>query len=1039
MANHKNDKNTVIGEQNQLTSKDVATFKTVMDLYNQKQYKKGLKTVEGLLAKHPKYGEALSFKALFLSHLEPSLENEIMDLAKEGLKNDVKSYICWYVLGAIYKQRKLYKDTFKCFSMALRIDPKNDRLMKDISAIAIEIHDYVSFRKMAKQILEIKLKFYKEWMAFAFSQHLCQNIEGACRVAQEANTLFDGKYEVEPFELSSSMIYWASILEESGKYEECIKVLNDKKNLILDNIMRLEYIGRAAIKAKIWDVAHDAYAQLVEENPDNARYTLLFIATHCNVRVKSIFQMPLKRNIINTPDDANQSQSDSNVEEEEEKYFEDAILKGMLPPIILSEEILDIEGVYSTSNWCYENTINRTYDKFVNAMRQKAETKVDATNDEKLFLGCYCYGDYVTKIAKTFDIKDLDDPQTVDLHAAESILTNYFSAYPIARNTLYTVRPKIHPWSRYPLYIFTRDLTSDESNTLLDVLNLIKKNNYLGNALHLSFVVNDHIKTYHAVIKPLIEAGCLSIFKYFSHACTINIAYRLLVLLECYRRNLKSGFLLEHGIETSTSLIGETKHDISGYSILAISQLDVVNIFAARIYDYLGQYHKGLDLLEQTIKTSPLAVDAYMMMGKIYKHLGDFAKSKQAYCMASDIDRSDRQTSSKAAKALLRAREFEASVHKWKSFLVEDVGKQNDKDAKKNEKNVKTKDAPPEVKSMKFELMAAEQHCNIYLEYSTSKPKGHNINESAIESLQKAHDIYSAILERQHEVYMNQLDFHNYCINRLQYQTYYIFNQIRSGYTALLYFIEAAKGILWTTAEMHKQGIVYETACLREFEEVTNDHNIDYCIDMIKCISSQRVFNTSLYSAIYEFTDVLELPMSFKIQCLLRTYETAHKNPMHHHLYPMVVDLIRKSYYKHFPKAISSVLPPCTTVIFDEKETAFRNCDGRCLSDAEAAHLYIDEIMLRIKEAGVMDTNHCEAIAVALHGDDTNVKQTAEIYLSYSQTLPTYSELYKHYWKLRKIIHDRFDTVNDSPLKDTITSLERALENRCPGIQFNFD
>ncbi|GFE54286.1 tetratricopeptide repeat-containing protein, putative [Babesia ovis] len=1036
MASQKNNKNTASGEPGKLTQKDLATFKTVMDLYNQKQYKKGLKTVETLIAKHPNYGEALSFKALLLSNIDPSKSDEIMRLAKDGLKNDVKSYICWYVLGAIYKQRKLYKDTFKCFTMALKIDPMNDRLMKDLYAIAIELGDYASFKKLTKQALEIRTKYYKEWMAFAFAQHMCGNVDAACRVVQEANALFEGKYDVEPFELSSSLIYWAAILEENGKYEECIKVLNTKKKLILDTIMRLEYVGRVAFKSKQWDVAHDAYAQLVKANPDNARYVLLFIATHKTIRDKRIFQMPLDRQVVKGVNENLQQNTDDALKRQEADFV-DMVMQGTLPPIMFSEEIFDIEGEYSTSNWCGENLINRTYDQYVNVMRQKTEKRSDATKDEQLFCGCYSYGDYVNRISKAFDINQLPKPATVNIDDVDGILENYLKEYPIAKTCVYNTRPKINPWSRYPLYIFTRELTSDESKAIMDVLNTLKKNNYLRRALTLSFTVNDHIRQYHCIVRPLVESGCLSIFRYFSHGCTLSTAYRLLKLLTLYQENLTAGFTLGHNIEQSQIDKGSVDDGGDEHRVVSENYLVLIQIVTARVYDHLGLYHEGLQLLEQILKTTPTAVDAYLVMGKIYTHLGAFEKSKKAFCMASDIDRSDRQTSSKAAKALLRANEFEASRYKWKNFLVED-NPEDAKGGKKGENADKTNDAPPEVKSMKYELMGAQQYRNIYLQNITSKSKDSVKQTNAEEMLKKAHDIYAMVLEKQHEIYQNQLDFHNYCLNRLQYRTYYIFHRIKSGYATLAYFIEAAKGILWTTAEMRKQGIQHKTVCNRVLEEVTNDHNIDYCIDMIKVVSSQRVFNTGLYSAIYEFGNLVELPLVYKIQCILRAYQAAHRNPIHHHLYPMVSNLIRQSQYKKYTKAISQLLPKWGNMVIDENKNIFTTVDGRELTDREAADLYLKGIIAHIQKVGVMDSNHGKAILQSLCSESEMLKEIAKIDFSYVKSIPTFSGLNEHRLELMKLITDMKSDVNITPIEEIVGSIEAVIKRKYPesGVVF---
>ncbi|ORM39441.1 N-alpha-acetyltransferase [Babesia sp. Xinjiang] len=999
----------------------------MMDLYNQKQYKKALKIAESLLAKHPKNGEVVSFKALLLSNIEPSKADEIMELARQGLKYDVKSYLCWYVLGAIYKQRKLYKDSLKCFTMATKIDTKNDRLMKDVCALAIEINDFAAFRKFSNQILEIRLKYYKEWMTFAFAQHLCGNVEAACKIVQEANSLFEGKYEAEPFELSSSFIYWAMILEQSGRYNECINVLIDKQKYILDDIMRLDYVGRAAIKSQQWDLAHDAYRQLITLNPDNARYVILYIVTHETVRDRGIFQMPIPK-INRALTDENVTQMEDNSTGPEATEFTNKVLQGVMPPILLSEEIMDIEGEFSSNNWCVENKINRIYDRFVNIMREKAENKTDTTKDEQLFDGCHCYADYTAKVSKAFNVKHLPKPETLEVKDVETVLRDYLKEYPIARNCVYSTRPKITSWSRYPLFFFIRELTSEESQILINALNEVKTNNYLGKALTISFTVDDHIGIFHDVVQPLVEGGCTSIVKFFAHGSTFSTAYRLLVLLVKYQQNLVEGHPLGHNIAKSQNITNAVTEISAQDQIMAQNYLVLVQIVTAKLYDYLGLYREGLQVLEQTLETTPTAVDAYLVMGKIYRHLGAFDKSRRAFCMASDIDRSDRQTSSKAAKAILRAHDFETSRYKWKSFLVEDVGK----GPVKEKKEEKTRDAPPEVRSMKFELMATEQYRIIYLQNSSKEDTDGTIKIHSGELLKKAHDVYTMVLERQHEIYRNQLDFHNYCLNRLQYRTYYIFHQIRAAYTTLIYFIEAVKGILWTTAEMRKLEIQHNTVHSRTVESVTQDHNVDYCIDLIKLISSQRAYDTGLYSAIHKFAVTLDLPLAYRVQCVIRTHYAANNNPLHHHLYPMVYKLIKESQYKNFVRGILQVLPTWADIVLDQDKRVFMTSDKRELTDVEAADLYLEGIVDRLQKTKMMDYRHCEAILQCYYCGSPPSANVVPGGDSYVDSIPTFRELREHHLELRNLLRRMQDAADVSPIRDLLNSVEETLRNKYP-------
>jgi peptide alpha-N-acetyltransferase len=59
-----------------LNSKDGASFRQLVKLYEAKQHKKAIKTADGILKKNPKHGDTMAMKALTLNaqgHTEEGL------------------------------------------------------------------------------------------------------------------------------------------------------------------------------------------------------------------------------------------------------------------------------------------------------------------------------------------------------------------------------------------------------------------------------------------------------------------------------------------------------------------------------------------------------------------------------------------------------------------------------------------------------------------------------------------------------------------------------------------------------------------------------------------------------------------------------------------------------------------------------------------------------------------------------------------------------------------------------------------------------
>tara|TARA_R110002050_G_scaffold172953_2_gene305106 strand:- start:17 stop:526 length:510 start_codon:yes stop_codon:yes gene_type:complete len=96
-----------------LPSKEQAMFKTILKLYEQKQYKRGLKTCDTVLKKFPNHGETLSMKGLLLN--AQNKKEEAFTFVRLGLKNNLKSYVCWHVYGLLYRSDKNYVESIKCY------------------------------------------------------------------------------------------------------------------------------------------------------------------------------------------------------------------------------------------------------------------------------------------------------------------------------------------------------------------------------------------------------------------------------------------------------------------------------------------------------------------------------------------------------------------------------------------------------------------------------------------------------------------------------------------------------------------------------------------------------------------------------------------------------------------------------------------------------------------------------------------------------------------------------------------------------------
>ena len=85
-----------------LPAKEGSLFRQVVKYYETKQYKKALKAADAVLKKFPEHGETLSMKGLILNSQEGSgRKEEAYELARRGIKNNLKSHVTWHVYGCV--------------------------------------------------------------------------------------------------------------------------------------------------------------------------------------------------------------------------------------------------------------------------------------------------------------------------------------------------------------------------------------------------------------------------------------------------------------------------------------------------------------------------------------------------------------------------------------------------------------------------------------------------------------------------------------------------------------------------------------------------------------------------------------------------------------------------------------------------------------------------------------------------------------------------------------------------------------------------
>lgn len=181
-----------------LPTKERALFTRLLQEYETKKYRLGLKTADAILKKHPDHGETLCMKGLILASLGDRTAG--LDLARQGVRKDLTSFISWHALGILNRMDKNYEESIKCYAQALRIEGgTNLNLIRESSYMHVQSRNFTPLIDQRITLLRMQPHIRSNWAALATAYHLdgqlkeAENVmaqwEHTCRVSPKSWSL----------------------------------------------------------------------------------------------------------------------------------------------------------------------------------------------------------------------------------------------------------------------------------------------------------------------------------------------------------------------------------------------------------------------------------------------------------------------------------------------------------------------------------------------------------------------------------------------------------------------------------------------------------------------------------------------------------------------------------------------------------------------------------------------------------------------------------------------------------------------------------
>uniref|UniRef100_A0A4W4DXR5 N(alpha)-acetyltransferase 15, NatA auxiliary subunit a n=1 Tax=Electrophorus electricus TaxID=8005 RepID=A0A4W4DXR5_ELEEL len=282
-----------------LPPKENALFKRILRCYEHKQYRNGLKFCKQILSnpKFSEHGETLAMKGLTLNCL--GRKEEAYDLVRRGLRNDLKSHVCWHVYGLLQRSDKKYDEAIKCYRNALKWDKDNLQILRDLSLLQIQMRDLEGYRETRYQLLQLRPAQRASWIGYAIAYHLLQDYEMAAKIVEEFRKTQQTSPDKVDYEYSELLLYQNQVLREAGLFREALDHLSSYEKQICDKLAVEEVKGELLLKLDRADEATEVYRRLQERNPENwNRYFFVHVLYACVKFPKGLVPLRMPLNFL---------------------------------------------------------------------------------------------------------------------------------------------------------------------------------------------------------------------------------------------------------------------------------------------------------------------------------------------------------------------------------------------------------------------------------------------------------------------------------------------------------------------------------------------------------------------------------------------------------------------------------------------------------------------------------------------------------------------------------------------------------------------
>lgn len=197
---------------------------------------------------------------------------EAFTIAKEALRQDMKSHVCWHVYGLLYRSEKNFEESIKAYKMALRFEPESQQILRDLALLQIQMRDYNGYVESRSRILQGRPQIRQNWTGLAVAYHLAGSYSEAENVLTKYEETLKNPPSKGDIEHSEACLYKNRVIAESGDAARALEHLESISKLVLDKISVMEYRAEYLLKLDRKEEAERAYRALLDRNSEKRAY-----------------------------------------------------------------------------------------------------------------------------------------------------------------------------------------------------------------------------------------------------------------------------------------------------------------------------------------------------------------------------------------------------------------------------------------------------------------------------------------------------------------------------------------------------------------------------------------------------------------------------------------------------------------------------------------------------------------------------------------------------------------------------------------------